>query len=657
MKNLLFSLAVAAIAALPLHIQAQVNSYFPEIWKEKPQLHTMPQTENPYTVLDYRIVRDFNVTNRDKADAFSHYKTIYKNVRINTQAGADSLTQLVLSLEKAETLRGLRLRMLAPNGQITDLNDQVRLVQLSDDRKAIVVHNLVLQPGCELEYELSMKIYLDYAGSEYLQSNIAAEKVNFTLIAPKELQFRFNSMNGAPAISDSIRGNNHYYSVNMSQVPSLRSNDLCFYMPQLKRVDFALHKAVDNKDTINVTWQQFGEDNYVPFVAVSKAEYKQLEKELDKWPFVKQRLPVSQMIYLVEHYIKTNYELTAPSETGETADLISIIRYKRAEKAGYVRLLTAAYYILNIPTQMLFTSARDTILMDSNLVNRPLASNLLLYFPTVQQALAPTEMNTRFPCYPPAWANIPALRCRDTLVGEESKVLTDFITTPTPPYTLSNITTEATLSSVTAPVWQVTQSFGGYPGENVKTAFTTTGSTPEGRNSVYNAILPFAPGVRKPIVIKTDNETFTPRMLDKPVVVTSTLQTPTIVEHKGTQLNLHIGSLLGGTTQTNIPLPAEPLPVQITFPYYQEKRIHIDIPAGYKVANKADFSADISDKSTSQPALGFKMRCEQDGNHLHIFLIEWYRQTDFTGESKKVFGQLLNRINTLQQQQLVLVKE
>jgi hypothetical protein len=656
MKNLMFFLAVAIISALPLHIQAQVNSYFPEIWKGAPQLHTTSPTNNPYTILDYRIIRDFNVSNRDRAETFTNYKTIYKNVRINTQAGADSLTQLVLSLERYEVLRGLRIRVLNPNGQVTDLNDQVRLARLNDDRKAIVVNNLVLQPGCELGYELSLKLYRDYSGSEYLQSNIPAEKVNFTLIAPKELQFRFNSLKDIPAVNDSVAGNNHYYSINMSHVPALRSNDLFFYMPQLKRIDFALHRAVDGRDTINVTWQQFGEDNYVPFVAVSKAEYKQLEKELDKWTFLKQRMPVSQMIYLVEQYIKTHYELTAPSETGETVDLISIIRSKRAEKAGYVRLLTAAYYILNIPTQMLFTSARDTIPMNSNLVERPLATNLLLYFPSVQQALAPTEMNTRFPCYPPSWVNIPALRCRDTLVGNESKVLTDFVTTPTPPYTLSNITTEATLLSVTDPVWQVTQSFGGYPAENVKTAFTTTGSTTDGRNSVYNAILPFPPGVRKPTAVKAENETFTPRMLDKPVVITSTLHTPTIVEHKGTQLNLLIGTLLGGTTDADIAMPADPLPVQITFPYYQEKRIHIDIPTGYKVANKADFSADISDKAT-QPAVGFKMRCEQDGNHLHIFVIEWYKQTDFTGENKKVFGQLINRIHTLQQQQLIFVKE
>ncbi|MGO4293819.1 hypothetical protein [Chitinophaga sp. RAB17] len=656
MKKWVLLLAVAGIAMLPCSIRAQVNSYFPEIWKEKPLLHTVTSSDHPYTILDYRLVRDFNVSKQDKANNWSHYKTIYKNVKVNTQAAADSLTQLIMTVEINEALRGMRLRMLAPNGEATDLNDRIRMIVLNDNRKALVVNNLVLQTGAELEYELSLKVAYDYASSEYLQSPIPSNHVSFKLVAPKELEFRFKTSPGVPALSDSIAGNNRYYQLNMQNVPELKNSDLYYYLPQLMRIDFALHEAIEGKDTTRIRWQQFGEEGYVPLVAVSKAEYKQLEKELQKWPFTKQRMPTTQMIYLVEQFVKTNFELTPPSETGETMDLISIVRTRRAEKVGMARLLNAVYYMLNIPTQVLFTSSRDSLLLDSQLVNRQLAKNILLYFPTTQQALAPTDMDTRFPCYPALWAGIPALRCRDTLIGQESKVLTDFITTPITPYTVSNISTDATLKSITDPAWEVKQSFGGYPGANIKSAFGITGKTTEGKFKIYNALLPFEPGVRKPTAVTTENEVFNNRMLDKPVLLNSTLNTPSLVENKNTQINIHIGQLLGGTLSADIPLPTGTLPIQMSFPYYQEKRINIPIPAGYKVANKGDFSADISDKG-SQPALGYKMRCEQEGNVLHIFIVEWYRQMDFYGENKSIFGQMLNTIRKVQQQDLVLVKE
>ncbi|MGF6846681.1 hypothetical protein QFZ51_001916 [Chitinophaga sp. W3I9] len=656
MKKWVLLLAVAVIAILPLSMQAQVNSYFPEIWKDNPQLHTTPATDAPYTIVDYRMVRDFNVSPRDKAQATSHYKTLYKNIKVNTQRAADSLTRLVMSMEPSEALRGLRIRVIHPGGSVTSLNEQVRMIEMDRERKAIVANNLVLEAGCEIEYELSLKVQYDYAGTDYLQSGIPCDQLSFVLIAPKTLDFVVKPSTGLPALKDSITDTNHYYQLNMQNMPALPSSDLYFYLPQLKRIDFGLKQAIEGKDTVHMTWQKFGEDNYIPFVAVSKAEYKQLEKELQKWPFLKQRIPVPQMIYLVEQFIKSNYRLVEPSETGETVDIISIIRNKQAEKAGFTRLLNAVYYMLNIPTQILFTTSRDSLLMDSQLVYRQLPTNVLLYFPGLQQALAPTEMNTRFPCYPSLWTGIPALRCRDTLVAGESKVLTDFIQTPAPPYTLSNITTEATLRSVTDPTWEVKQSFGGYPASNLKTAFGGTGSTPDGRLQVYNAILPFEPGIRKPTEVKAENEVFNNRSLDKPVLLNSTLLTTSSVENKNNSIVIHVGPLLGGNMPVDIPLPPGDLPVQITFPYYQEKRVIVPVPAGYKVANKGDFSAEISDKG-ADPALGFKMRCEQDGNQLRIFVLEWYKQTDFSGSSKAVFGQLLERIHTLQQQDLILVKE
>lgn len=656
MKKWVLLLAVAGIAILPLSMQAQVNSYFPEIWKDNPQLHTTPSTDAPYTIVDYRMVRDFNVSPRDKAQATSHYKTLYKNIKVNTQRAADSLTRLVMSMEPSEALRGLRIRVIHPGGTVTSLNEQVRMIEMDRERKAIVANNLVLEAGCEIEYELSLKVQYDYAGTDYLQSGIPCNQLSFVLIAPKTLDFMVKPGAGLPALQDSIAGNNHYYQLSMQNMPALPNSDLYFYLPQLKRIDFGLKQAIEGKDTVRMTWQKFGEDSYIPLVAVSKAEYKQLEKELQKWPFLKQRIPVPQMIYLVEQFIKSNYRLVEPSETGETVDIISIIRNKQAEKAGFTRLMNAVYYMLNIPTQILFTTSRDSLLMDSQLVYRQLPTNVLLYFPGLQQALAPTETNTRFPCYPSLWTGIPALRCRDTLVAGESKVLTDFIQTPAPPYTLSNITTEATLRSVTDPTWDVKQSFGGYPASNLKTAFGGTGSTPEGRLQVYNAILPFEPGIRKPTEVKAENEVFNNRTLDKPVLLNSTLLTTSSVENKNNSIVIHVGPLLGGNIPVDIPLPPGDLPVQITFPYYQERRVIVPLPAGYKVANKEDFSAEINDKG-ADPALGFKMRCEQDGNQLRIFVLEWYKKTDFSGSSKAVFGQLLERIHTLQQQDLVLVKE
>ncbi|MCW3463604.1 hypothetical protein [Chitinophaga nivalis] len=652
MKQFRFLLATFAVAILPVTLSAQVNKYYPDIWKEQPQARTTVTTADPYTVADHKIVYDFNVTNRDKAEGYANYKTIYKSIHINTKMGADSLLQIVLPLEAIESLRGLRVRAVFPDGHVTNLQDQARKFPMTDGRSAIVVNNLALQTGCDLEYELILKMSSDYTGAEYLQSGIAVQQVDFMLVSPKEMQFKVVGRNGVLPGTDSTAGNIRFQLFSLKQVPALPVNDLFFYLPQLQRVDFGLQQVVYGKDTTKRTWQLFGEAAYVPYVAVSNTEYKQLEREMARWPFMKYRLPMSQLIYQVEHFIKSNYALTYYGDAYESSNLTDIIRNKEASRTGYVRLMTAAYYLLNIPMHVLYTSSRDSIPLDPQLVNGAMARNVLLYFPTEQQALAPLETNTRYPCYPPLWSNTLALRCRDSLVGKESKVLTDFITTPSPSYTLSNVSLDATLPSLDTPVWQITQSFGGYPGENVKAAFSKVSNETE-RNSVYNAILPFAAGTRRPISVNASNEKFTIQTLEKPVVVTSTLSTPSLVERTPVQINIKLGSLLGGTQHYDMDLPPGNLPVQTAFPFYQEKRVHINIPAGYKVANRDDFNAELGTANV----LGYKMRCEVVNNQVHIFIIEWYRQTDFSNNAKQSFAQMIGRIKVLQRQELILAKE
>lgn len=656
MKRLIFFLSVICVASLPLLTSAQINNYYPDTWKDNAQPEAVALTgaaaEAPYYITSYKIARDFNITNRDKAEAITHYKTVYKRIHINTAAAADSLTQLALTLENGELLRDFRIRSLLPNGKIINLTDQTRSLKLNDGRTAVVVNNIQVQSGGELEYELSLKEMFDYAGADYLQSGIASGQTQFMLVAPRNLQFNFHPANGVSAVTDSVAGNNRYHKVVLHQVPALKNNDFYYFLPQLQRIDFALNSAVEGRDTTRLTWQQFGQDLYIPYVSVSKNEQRQLEKELDRWPFLKYRLPVPQLIYLVEQYIKTNYSLRLASDFSEAQDLSTIIRTKQTDRNGMVKLMMAAYYTLNIPVQLLATASRDTIPLQKNLVNRAAASNILLYFPSQQQALAPTEMNTRYPCYPPLWSNTLALRCRDTLVGTESKVLTDFIMTPQPQYTFSNSTLEASLSSISHPVWKVTQSFGGYGGSNAKNAFIQATTTEE-RNNIFNALLPFLPGARTVVSVEAQNEKFTNAPLDKPVVVNSTLETPGLIVQDGDHYLLSIGPLLAGVQNYRYHLPEGDKPVQLAFPYYQEKRIHIDLPAGYTLTDKAAFTADI----THNNVLGLKMRCEEENSRLHIFIIEWYSQSELNGEDKKTLGNILDRFRKLQLQQLTLVKK
>ena len=75
------------------------------------------------------------------------------------------------------------------------------------------------------------------------------------------------------------------------------------------------------------------------------------------------------------------------------------------------------------------------------------------------------------------------------------------------------------------------------------------------------------------------------------------------------------------------------------------------------VTHKEDYTADITYNAGTQPIMGFKMRCEEENNRLHIYTIEWYSKSNFTGDSKKTFEAMVQRLKRLQQQHLVLKKQ
>ncbi|MDQ0108280.1 hypothetical protein J2T02_003408 [Chitinophaga terrae (ex Kim and Jung 2007)] len=629
---------------------AQINNYFPDTWKTQPESPRLT-SDAPYTVVDNKLVADFNVSAQDKAEGCYQYKIAYKAIRINSQAGADSLHQLVLNFEPNDELRSMRVRAINQQGEITNLESKVRTVRLPGNRRAVVIQDLSLPVGTMVEYEIVVRYLYNTSGSEFLQTGLEAEHVDFRLTGPKNYTFRIQTTPGVPAIKDSTSGELQFHSISLNKVPAFISSDLFYTLPNLKRVDYAVVQAIEKKDTLKATWQQYGEENYIPYVAVSPQEFKKLERELQRLTFLARPMAPAQRIYLLEQYIKSNFTLVFPDETGATQDISWILSNKKADETGMIRLLNASYYLMNIPTQILFTGSRDSIPVTPEIPLRGVAKNVLLYFPTLNQALAPTEMLTRFPCYPSKWSGITALRCRDTLVGSQSKVLTDFITTPVVPYSFSNVTLEASLSDVQNPVWQVTQSFGGYPSSNIKTAFTKAGDVQETRNSLLNSLLPFQAGERRASNVAIENEVFTPYTLEKPVVLKSSLATPALVKTSPQEIRLRIGDLLGGTIPTETDIPTNNYPIQISFPYYQEKRINITVPSGFKLANSGNWNATIDD-----PALSYRIKCDQNGQQLTIFIIEWYKQNDLSGNSKLKFKAVQEKIRQIQKLEMVLTK-
>lgn len=644
---------------LPLSAFSQINRYLPDTWKSQPEPASGTDNRSSYTLLHYAIIRDFNIPEIERQQYITHYKTVYRHIRANRPAPADSLTQLVIPLEKNEAYKSVQARIVHANGVTVSIRPQI--ARLKDGREALVLAPLEMMPGSELEYDLTLREGEDYAGIDIMQSAMPCERADFRLIAPAKVLFRYKSSNGFPSLTDSVHNGIRSLQATATGIPGLLAdNSLYYYQPRLQRVEFALHAETGDDrqtDTVFNTWQQQGEQAYLPYVNIEKQEYRQLQKEVNKWTFLRRNLPLPSLIYQVEQYVKTHYRLVPVEEQYELMELTSILHSQTANETGMVRLMAAVYDMLGVRCQLLFTTARDEIPLDSSLVNLKPARHLLLYFPTLGQAMAPTEMDTRFPLYPPAWCNTVALRCRDTLLNNERAIRTDIIRTPQPDYTLHNISLEinARLNAGQDSLQlQTMQSFGGFPAMILRDVLLPKNE--DDRKAVYQSLLPALPEQRSLHSFRQANETWPDQQMGLPFTLQSVMDAGGLVTTEAGRLQIRLGQLLVSASQQRQALPPDDIPVEMVYPFYQERRLYLEIPPGYKAANLNDFNKDIHFNEGNTAVLGSKITCRQENNRLSIYALEWYRQNVFSDKAKNTFRQIMEEADSLRNKVLVLEK-
>jgi len=653
-------LILLLLVLLPHLTFAQIDRYFPDTWKETPvpyQLQDATLLAEPYVVLTLKIARDFNINLADAQRGYTHLRIVYKNTRVNTQAGADSLTQIVLASEPNEAASAFRGRVIYADGQVTTLTTQPG--QLKDGRSAVIINLPVLKPGCEVAYELTSFIYGDTDGVEYFQSGVPTLETGFRLVTATNKLFLTKTSSGIPPLTDSVKGDIRTYATNTAALPALVPSRLYHYLPHLQSVQFAFHADIQRKgaDTVKTTWQQFGTDEFVNMMNMGKHEFKLLEKEMRKWTFLQKKMPLAAIIYQVEQHLKSNFTVVpgAP-DAEETISLEYVLRTKNTNINGMTRLMAAVYYLLNIRTQLLITSSREDLPLDSNFINTGLAKNKLLYFPDLGQALAPSDEGTRFPYYHPLWSDTWALRCSDIMEGENHAVKTDFVRTPFPDYTHQSIATQAflqpDLAQNTVKV-QLTQSFGGFPAINIRDAFSSTPE--EQRQAVLEAIFPFQYIPHEAFNSTVKDEMWTEQTLNKPVTFNTTARV-SLLDKQDNNIKIKLGALLTNQSRTGLTLPPDTIPVEMVFSYYQEKKIHITIPDGYRITNKQDFVADIHYPRQGEADMGFKMSYQESGKQLTIYVLEWYRKNTYSYVSKPYFQQLFNKVASLTRQEVILEK-
>jgi hypothetical protein len=361
--------------------------YFEYDWSETPAIHVIAENAQSYPavfVLHNRI-SELKVVKKIPRTFYTEHKIIH----VNSNAGIEKYNKVYIPISNDRKIVALKVRAISPEGKITNLR-QENLKELSNVEgygsfKIFAIEGLIV--GGELEYLYTTEANPQVSGRELFQKDIPILEASFKLIFPKSYPFTAKSYNGLPKPSleplDKKRKIITMVSKNivaLEEEPEEEPDDA--YNANLLRVDYKLLSAPGFKDFM--TWENISK-RILENAYSNRANFR-INKMLK--PIVSETMSMQQKIQAVEQYIKTNFTIKE-GRNDAYENLPDILDNRVANEKGMVKLYLSCWQTIGVYSQLVFAPNRFRNTLDPNFSSSLDFDEILFYFPSMQQYLAP----------------------------------------------------------------------------------------------------------------------------------------------------------------------------------------------------------------------------------------------------------------------------
>ena len=646
MRSVFFLLALASCLT-----SAAQPGYIKFNWEPKPVLHKVDsefESEGAVYVTDKRI-NEYVI----EKDGFFLYRTIHRIVHINNDKGIESFNKIYLPFNEGSELMDVKARTILPNGKIMEM-DRKNIKDLKDEDGEFKIFALEgLTKGCEVEYYYTFKQYPSYFGREIMSSRVAAMKSAFELIMPEHLVFETRSYNGLPAAVEKVANEKRHLVITDEKNSAAEEEKYSMYQASLKRVEFKLsyNKAKSENERL-FTWNELAKKIFSIYTEINDKEAKRVKSLLND---IGAKGTEVEKIMAIENYLKKNIITRDDIPDDDADDLVKVIKDKvashKATSKLYVALLTAA----DVKFQIVLSGDRSDYTVEKNFENWNNTQHFLIYFPTTKKFLAPTEMEYRYPWFPPSWGATNGLFCVTTTIGNFTTAVADIrtIAMEDVKHSFSNMDMALKLENEDALIVNVKQSYGGYTASNYRFPFVYLPA--DEQHKLLKEMVKFGTNSENILSHSLENREMEQADPYKPFVINATVKSPNLVERAGDKLIIKVGEVIGQQAEMYETKPRSTL-IDVSFPHLLERTITLAIPEGYKVKNLEDLKINEVVKENDKITMGFVSSYVLENNNLKITIVETYNNVTYPKDQYEAFKKVINAAADFNKIVLVLDK-
>ena len=608
---------IGLLMTISFFANAAVSPYEWERERGRYKLSTKESGQTEYVIKNHTQY-DFVLEDNQ----FLMYSTIHRIILVNNNEAIQKHNRIFISMANTIELTDLRARAINKDGKVVNF-DKSNLKELKDEdgNKAYRIFAIEgIEMGSEVEYYFTRKMQASLFDRVFTQSDAPIKASSFLLTCPSHLQFDFKSYLGYPDVKKEKEGEKNIYSAVMADVPAMREEPFSYFDANRKRIEFKLAYNTGRSSGRLYTWDEAGKNFYTRLNTLSKDEEKALEKFYkslgDKTSDSKE-----VRIKSLEEKIKTTVKVDDKGRGESVTELNNITKYKIASREGMTKLMLAVFNKAAIATHVVITCSREDVKFDGAFDSWAFLDDYLLYFPETKGFLAPYIFENRYPFVPSKFTANQGLFIEPFAVGELKSGLASVHEIPALGYKLNydNLNIDVKFSDdLASNVIRQKREFGGYNAAYFTPYFNLM-SKEDVTELVDDITKRTAPDAKitKGTANPVSNGLYDNFVLD--VDFTSAH----FIEKAGPRVLFKVGALIG--PQTEMYRDDERLTdVENDFNRLYDRKITIQLPAGYTLKNADDLNFDVTFTDKDRKPFVFKSSYTISGNMLELAIHEYY---------------------------------
>lgn len=644
MKKLSF--IILLLLCLPAFSQTATKADWKKYtWEEERKPFTISAAEQKKSAVilkDKRIVETIFEGQGNNSSPFGYY-TKHVIVWVNSDNAIEEFNKVYIPMTGVLELVDLQARFISKTGKVTNLDkNSVKDVENYNNYGPYKIFALEgVEIGGEVEYLYTVKKPFRMYGTEVYRSSYDYRDIELRIVAPGHLDYDSKSYNGLPeaVTADDGRGKN-VIQLNSDSLKGFEEEIYSAQNSSWPRVEYKLaYYHEDHKKRLD-TWNDAAERYFSVISDVNPSERKLCEALYDRMDIGKSS--GEEKIKKIESYLKTHFTVREDA-VGERYERIpGIIQTGLASEWGIMRLYNAIYDIAGIKTEIVVTSDRFEKEFDGDFDSWTYLQYFLIYFPSTEGMIAPTEQFARYGFVPPNWTSQEGLFIRSVSLGGQTSAVGTIKPIGTTGWEQSISGLYANLSfdlSKGIASVHTKETYTGYSSAFIQPVFSFL--SVEDRRDAVEELLKNTASDAKPKNLMVSGYASEDTLYNQPFSIAADYTTNTLIEYACGKYIFKVGEVIGAQVEMYQPHERR-TDMVLANPHGFYREIRFEVPAGYHVTNLEALNMDVFHEQDSTRTMEFKSSYKQEGRIVTVIVEESYRQTFYPRAIYQDYRKVIN---------------